>query len=275
MHMAKTEGVRGMMKGNWTNCVRIVPNSAMKFFTFEQLCRRAARGLRAGRLRGRARSAARGRACVLRRARAPAPRPGGGAAAAGRRPRRAHPLGRVPGSRRRPHPHPAPNLTLIPTPHHPAPLPTRLISDHQREHTGSGELTPGLRLAAGAGAGIVAMSATYPLDMVRGRLTVQEGRNVQYSGILHAARTIMREVRREGVAGDGGRAQQGRGCLVSCAGDGVGERGGPRSAAPAPCLGPPPTPQPTHPTPPSAGGRARVLPRLAAERDRRHPLRRA
>jgi hypothetical protein len=39
MHMAKAEGVRGMMKGNWTNCVRIIPNSAMKFFTFEQLCR--------------------------------------------------------------------------------------------------------------------------------------------------------------------------------------------------------------------------------------------
>jgi hypothetical protein len=28
---------------------------------------------------------------------------------------------------------------------------------------------------AGAGAGIVGMSATYPLDMVRGRLTVQVG----------------------------------------------------------------------------------------------------
>jgi hypothetical protein len=37
--MAKTEGVRGMMKGNWTNCVRIIPNSAMKFFTYEQLTR--------------------------------------------------------------------------------------------------------------------------------------------------------------------------------------------------------------------------------------------
>ncbi|KAI8467641.1 MAG: mitochondrial substrate carrier [Monoraphidium minutum] len=107
MHMAKTEGMRGMMKGNWTNCVRIIPNSAMKFFTFEQLC--------------------------------------------------------------------------------------RLISDHQLETTGSGALTPGLRLAAGAGAGIVAMSATYPLDMVRGRLTVQEGRNVQYTGIVHATKTIMRE----------------------------------------------------------------------------------
>lgn len=107
MHMARTEGVRGMMKGNWTNCVRIIPNSAMKFFTFEQLC--------------------------------------------------------------------------------------RLMSDHQLETTGSGALTPGLRLAAGAGAGIVAMSATYPLDMVRGRLTVQEGRNVQYNGIIHATKTIWRE----------------------------------------------------------------------------------
>jgi hypothetical protein len=68
------------------------------------------------------------------------------------------------------------------------------MADHQRETTGSGQLTPVLRLMAGAGAGIVAMSATYPLDMVRGRLTVQEGRNVQYSGIVHAARTILREV---------------------------------------------------------------------------------
>jgi hypothetical protein len=37
--MARTEGMRGMMKGNWTNCVRIIPNSAMKFFTYEQLSR--------------------------------------------------------------------------------------------------------------------------------------------------------------------------------------------------------------------------------------------
>lgn len=35
------------------------------------------------------------------------------------------------------------------------------------------ELTPVLRLGAGACAGIIAMSATYPMDMVRGRLTVQ------------------------------------------------------------------------------------------------------
>jgi hypothetical protein len=35
------------------------------------------------------------------------------------------------------------------------------------------ELTPLLRLGAGAFAGIMGMSATYPMDMVRGRLTVQ------------------------------------------------------------------------------------------------------
>lgn len=39
-HMMATEGVRGMMKGNLANCIRIVPNSAMKFLTYEQLSRR-------------------------------------------------------------------------------------------------------------------------------------------------------------------------------------------------------------------------------------------
>lgn len=105
LHMARTEGVRGMMKGNGTNCARIVPNSAVKFFTYEQL--------------------------------------------------------------------------------------SHGISDYLRETTGSGQLNPGLRLMAGAGAGIIAMSATYPLDMVRGRLTVQEGRNVQYNGMVHATRVII------------------------------------------------------------------------------------
>lgn len=55
-------------------------------------------------------------------------------------------------------------------------------------------MTPGLRLAAGAGAGIIAMSATYPLDMVRGRLTIQEGPG-QYRGISHAAVSIVKQVR--------------------------------------------------------------------------------
>lgn len=37
--MAKTEGIRGMFKGNGANCVRIIPNSAAKFFTYEHLSR--------------------------------------------------------------------------------------------------------------------------------------------------------------------------------------------------------------------------------------------
>lgn len=32
----RTEGFRGLFKGNGANCVRIVPNSAVKFFGYEQ-----------------------------------------------------------------------------------------------------------------------------------------------------------------------------------------------------------------------------------------------
>lgn len=39
--------------------------------------------------------------------------------------------------------------------------------------TEDAQLSPLLRLGAGACAGIIAMSATYPMDMVRGRITVQ------------------------------------------------------------------------------------------------------
>ena len=39
MLMAKNEGIRGMFRGNWTNCIRIIPNSAIKFLTYEQLTR--------------------------------------------------------------------------------------------------------------------------------------------------------------------------------------------------------------------------------------------
>lgn len=66
---------------------------------------------------------------------------------------------------------------------------------YRSRNNGVGEMTPVLRLLAGAGAGIVAMSATYPLDMVRGRLTVQEGKAGQYKGIAHACRMIIKEVR--------------------------------------------------------------------------------
>lgn len=199
------------------------------------------------------------------------------------------------GPRRSPSAHlPSSHLT-------PSPPPRRITSNRQLERTGSGDLTPGLRLAAGAGAGIVAMSLTYPLDMVRGRLTVQEGRNVQYHGIVHAARTIMREVRQGGGCwagqgmGVGGEVRVGWG-----GGSGSGPRPGRRLLPlggavwygharrqrlvqrrarrlptsthahmhpPAPVTQPP-APRPPHPPCRLAGGRARVLPRLAAQRDR-------
>ncbi|RXH93748.1 hypothetical protein DVH24_014324 [Malus domestica] len=56
------------------------------------------------------------------------------------------------------------------------------------------QLTPILRLGAGACAGIIAMSATYPMDMVRGRITVQtENSPFQYRGMFHALSTVLRE----------------------------------------------------------------------------------
>jgi len=106
----RTEGIRGMFKGNGTNCARIVPNSAVKFFSYEQ----ASNGI----------------------------------------------------------------LWLY-----------RRQSGNEEAH-----LTPLLRLGAGACAGIIAMSATYPMDMVRGRLTVQtENSPRQYRGIFHALSTVFRE----------------------------------------------------------------------------------
>ncbi|KAL0304701.1 UNVERIFIED_CONTAM: Mitochondrial adenine nucleotide transporter ADNT1 [Sesamum angustifolium] len=95
----RTEGLRGLFKGNGTNCARIVPNSAVKFFSYEE----ASKGI----------------------------------------------------------------LWLY------------------RQQTGNedAQLTPLLRLGAGACAGIIAMSATYPMDMVRGRLTVQ-GPRALYKGWL-------------------------------------------------------------------------------------------
>ncbi|QCD91713.1 solute carrier family 25 [Vigna unguiculata] len=107
----KTEGFRGLFKGNGTNCARIVPNSAVKFFSYEQ----ASTGI----------------------------------------------------------------LWLY----------------KQQPGNEEAQLTPILlRLGAGACAGIIAMSATYPMDMVRGRLTVQtEASPRQYRGIYHALSTVFRE----------------------------------------------------------------------------------
>ncbi|XP_011026923.1 PREDICTED: mitochondrial adenine nucleotide transporter ADNT1 [Populus euphratica] len=106
----RTEGLRGMFKGNGTNCARIVPNSAVKFFSYEE----ASKG----------------------------------------------------------------------------------ILWFYRQQTGNddAQLTPLLRLGAGACAGIIAMSATYPMDMVRGRLTVQTDKSPrQYRGIAHALSTVLKE----------------------------------------------------------------------------------
>ncbi|KAI9173822.1 hypothetical protein LWI28_007120 [Acer negundo] len=106
----RTEGFRGLFKGNGTNCARIVPNSAVKFFSYEE----ASKGI----------------------------------------------------------------LWL-----------------HRRQSGNEdAELTPLLRLGAGACAGIIAMSATYPMDMVRGRLTVQTEKSPrQYRGIAHALKTVLKE----------------------------------------------------------------------------------
>ncbi|KAJ6393574.1 hypothetical protein OIU77_022914 [Salix suchowensis] len=106
----RTEGLRGMFKGNGTNCARIVPNSAVKFFSYEE----ASKG----------------------------------------------------------------------------------ILWFYRKQTGNddAQLTPLLRLGAGACAGIIAMSATYPMDMVRGRLTVQTDKSpCHYRGITHALSTVLKE----------------------------------------------------------------------------------
>ena len=118
-HIWRTEGVKGMFKGNGANCIRIVPNSASKFLAYEYL-----------------------EGALLARSK---------------------------------------------------------LSDPDAK------LGPLTRLTAGAGAGIFAMSATYPLDMVRGRLTVQvstsgpDGKpsnSQQYKSMSHAARVIIRD---EGV----------------------------------------------------------------------------
>ncbi|KAI7742469.1 hypothetical protein M8C21_007630 [Ambrosia artemisiifolia] len=106
----RTEGFRGLFKGNGTNCARIVPNSAVKFFSYEE----ASKGI----------------------------------------------------------------LWLY----------------RQQPGNEDAELTPVLRLGAGACAGIIAMSATYPMDLVRGRITVQTDKSsTQYRGITHALRTVLRE----------------------------------------------------------------------------------
>ncbi|XLS90277.1 hypothetical protein HN51_066285 [Arachis hypogaea] len=64
----------------------------------------------------------------------------------------------------------------------------------QKTRNEDAQLTPILRLGAGACAGIIAMSATYPMDMVRGRITVHTEKSpYQYRGMFHALTTVLRE----------------------------------------------------------------------------------
>ena len=53
--------------------------------------------------------------------------------------------------------------------------------------------TPAPLSPPASGAGIIGMSATYPMDMVRGRITIQESGRPQYRGLLHATGCIVRE----------------------------------------------------------------------------------
>ena len=78
----------------------------------------------------------------------------------------------------------------------------RYVTHELRDRGGDGQMTPFLRLAAGAVAGTIAMSATYPLDMVRGRLTVQLEKTGQYKGILHCTRQIVAQVPFELIVAD-------------------------------------------------------------------------
>ncbi|KAJ4956812.1 hypothetical protein NE237_013595 [Protea cynaroides] len=106
----RTEGFRGLFRGNGTNCARIVPNSAVKFFSYDEASR------------------------------------------------------------------------------------SILWLYRQQPGNEDAQMTPLLRLGAGATAGIIAMSATYPMDMVRGRLTVQtENTPHQYRGLFHGLKTVLME----------------------------------------------------------------------------------
>ncbi|KAG9158424.1 hypothetical protein Leryth_013167 [Lithospermum erythrorhizon] len=121
-YIMRTEGFRGLFKGNGTNCARIVPNSAVKFFSYEQASNYFGCKYLCARLEKLS--------CQIPRG----------------------------------------------------------ILYMYRQQTGNedAELTPLLRLGAGACAGIIAMSATYPMDMT-------DKSPYQYRGIFHALSTVFRQ----------------------------------------------------------------------------------
>ncbi|PWA49627.1 Mitochondrial carrier domain-containing protein [Artemisia annua] len=139
----RTEGFRGMFKGNGTNCARIVPNSAVKFFSYEEASNIPFLVYIT--------------AILL-----------------------------------------VTEFTFLSMNYEgnsvALPAATGKCNNVLSFVSEDAELTPLLRLGAGACAGIIAMSATYPMDLVRGRITVQtEKSGTQYRGIAHALRTVLRE----------------------------------------------------------------------------------
>lgn len=58
------------------------------------------------------------------------------------------------------------------------------------------QLHPLQRLWAGGLAGSTACALTYPLDLVRARLTLQSSTNAKYKGIVHGLQCVVRD---EGV----------------------------------------------------------------------------
>lgn len=59
----------------------------------------------------------------------------------------------------------------------------------------------GDKFVAGAGAGVTAVTLTYPLDTIRARLAFQVTGEHKYSGIVHTAVTIFKNVSNRGELG--------------------------------------------------------------------------
>ncbi|KAL0297540.1 UNVERIFIED_CONTAM: Mitochondrial adenine nucleotide transporter ADNT1 [Sesamum radiatum] len=181
----RTEGLRGLFKGNGTNCARIVPNSAVKFFSYEEASKGILWLYRQQTGNGRALSLFASSASHLEFVESGV--------------------------------HSATDcLWLCPcmpvafkffsgishfcacavlfTQLNGTSCKMALVQNGMDTFWEDAQLTPLLRLGAGACAGIIAMSATYPMDMVRGRLTVQTDKSpTQYRGIFHALRTVFTE----------------------------------------------------------------------------------
>jgi solute carrier family 25 phosphate transporter 23/24/25/41 len=66
----------------------------------------------------------------------------------------------------------------------------KFVIEHWMKPRGKKDLTPTLRLVVGGCAGITALTATYPLEFIRARLTVQTTRI--YRGIIHGLVEVTR-----------------------------------------------------------------------------------